>query len=86
MLGFEPERRRGDGTGIRVAYVMSGSAAARAGLRRGDTFLALDGRPTPVMGSLVAFLRHRRIGERARLRIERDGRIVDLEARLGTGD
>ncbi|MHC4862387.1 MAG: PDZ domain-containing protein [Planctomycetota bacterium] len=84
MLGIEAERSRGAGTGIRVAYVMSGSAAERAGLTPGDTILSLDGRPTPVMGSLVALLRKRRAGEEAVLEVERDGKILRLTARLAS--
>ena len=75
----------GDGTGIRVAYVMSGSAAERAGLRPGDTILSLDGRQTPVMGSLVALLARRSAGETAVLEVEREEKIVRLEVKLSSG-
>jgi len=52
-----------------VACVITGSAAARAGLRPGDTIISVNGRDPRVRGTFA----ERRIGTRWVMRIERGG-------------
>jgi S1-C subfamily serine protease len=77
------ERREGSTetrsvTTVTVAQVHPGSPAARAGVRPGDTLVAVDGRT-----DLPAALSERRLapGDQVRLRIRRDGRERDVMLR-----
>lgn len=60
---------------LRVASVVSGAPAQRAGIRPGDVLLRIDGRPltTPGAGHFAAGLRP---GQPVRFEVRRDGRTV----------
>lgn len=69
--------RRG---GALVAEVVEGSAAAAAGLRRGDVIVTLDGRPVASSSDLRNAVGLMRIGTRIELGVLRDGRQLTLHA------
>jgi len=68
--------RRGEG--FLVVYVERGSSAWDAGLRRGDVLLAVDGRRLSSAGELRLLFLSRRVGDRVRLTIIRNGRRKEL--------
>lgn len=70
-----------------VEEVHPGSAAASVGLRPGDRIVSIDG--VEVFGSLAPIIGAIRVGQRASMLIDRDGRMVRLLPRLRarpTGD
>lgn len=67
----------------RVAAVVEGSPAARAGLQAGDYVMAIDGEPVRSGTSLVAQLRERAAGTTVKLSVLRDDQQVAVEVTLG---
>lgn len=63
----------------RVARVITGSNADRAGIQVGDVILASNGRD----GREIPLLRDRRPGAEYDLRVRRDGRVRDVHVVLG---
>ncbi|WP_018410641.1 RIP metalloprotease RseP [Methyloversatilis thermotolerans] len=68
-----------------VGSVEDDSAAARAGIRPDDRIVAVDGRPVTDWTSMVDIVRDRP-GRETAVRIERDGRALDLPVVIGTAD
>jgi len=68
--------------GALVADISKGSPAEKAGLRRGDIILKVDGKEIPTVSSLQQEIRSCRPGERVRLEVWRDGKSIVLEATL----
>ncbi|MDT8435174.1 MAG: RIP metalloprotease RseP [Gemmatimonadota bacterium] len=60
-----------------AADVAPGSPAERAGLREGDRFLAVAGRPTRDVSEVIRGILQRP-GEPVRVRVERDGERLDI--------
>ena len=69
-------------TGATIAEVSQGTPAAEAGLRTGDTVIAVDGDRVDSTLSLVAHIRERTVGDRVTLTVLRDGKRVELQATL----
>lgn len=69
--------------GALVADISKGSPAEKAGIKRGDIILKVDGKETPTVSSLQQEIRSRRPGDRIRLEIWRDRQSIVLEATLG---
>lgn len=71
--------------GVRVAEVLEGSAAHAAGLKTGDRLLTLDGRWTDTVEDCYEAAALAKPGEKAVVRLRRDGRELELEVtpRLG---
>jgi serine protease Do len=68
----------------RIATVMPGLAADRAGLKAGDVILQVDGVETKGRQNLQQAIRAHQPGDRVTLVIERDGRQQTLEVTLGS--
>jgi S1-C subfamily serine protease len=68
--------RRG---GVEVLQVLESSPAERAGLRRGDLVIDLDGEPVDDANALQRLMVAERIGRRVRVRVLRSGAPVDVE-------
>ncbi len=71
-----------DGTGVRVARVMPGSPAERAGLQAGDILVALDGRPLAGLRDLSKALAAHEPGDHVTVTVLRDGKRLALETTL----
>jgi len=72
------------GSGAGLAAVTAGGPAADAGLRAGDKIVAVDGRSVHGSAALMAAVDAHAPGDRVTVAVQRDGRRVELEVRLGT--
>ncbi|MCG6963618.1 MAG: M20/M25/M40 family metallo-hydrolase [Acidobacteria bacterium] len=70
------------GTGVRVAQVLPGSAAERAGIRAGDVVTAFDGAPVADLRAYSSALKAHQPGDEVEITVQRDGKQVKLTARL----
>jgi S1-C subfamily serine protease len=66
---------------VEVVDVIQGSAAERAGLRRGDLIVSIDGQPVQSAGDLQRLLTAERIGNELAVEFARDGAVASLAAR-----
>ncbi len=67
-----------------VVHVISGSAAATAGVHTGDIIAAIDDQETGSVDELQELLRSRNVGQAVRLSIRRAGQRLQLKATLQT--
>jgi hypothetical protein len=68
-----------DKDGVDVKEVVAGSAADKAGLKRGDRLLTLDGRWTDSLADLYDAAGYVKAGTTVKVRIQRGGKEMDLE-------
>lgn len=61
-----------------VEGVAPGSAAAAAGIKKGDRLVSFDGEPVKDMFDVMYPLTQKRPGQRARLKVERAGKTLEL--------
>src|SRR5438132_9109688 len=80
FLGVGGDGHAGDGA--RLAHVMPGSAAERAGLRAGDVLVRVDGVSVDGFEALRTAIRARQPGDTVRLVYLRDGRDHETSATL----
>jgi S1-C subfamily serine protease len=71
--------RLGRGKGIEVVEVVSGSPAARAGLRAEDLIVEVDGEPMGDVGDLQRLMVAERIGQGVEVQVVRGGAFLKLE-------
>ncbi len=69
--------------GALVSNVERGGAADKAGLKSGDVIRKLNGQPIVASGDLPAMLSLAKPGDQVKLDVWRDGKIVQIGARLG---
>jgi hypothetical protein len=74
-----------DKDGVDVKDVVPGSAADRAGLKRGDRLLTLDGRWTDSLADLYDAAGYVKGGTTVKVRIQRGGKEMDLEVTPAKG-
>ncbi|HEX2102686.1 MAG TPA: trypsin-like peptidase domain-containing protein [Solirubrobacteraceae bacterium] len=70
--------------GAGVAQVRGAGPAADAGLEVGDVVTAIDGKPVRSADALVAAVDSHEPGDEVTLKVRRDGRIRDVDVKLGT--
>lgn len=73
----------GGGSGAIVNTVEPGTPAAKAGLKRGDIILSLNGAPINGAGDLRARIADTAPGTTVQLKVFRDGKTFDLPATVG---
>lgn len=59
------------------------SPAGKAGIKRGDIVVSIDGKPTPDGDILRSLISVRRPGQDVTIRLWRDGKITEVTAKLG---
>ena len=69
--------------GVVIAEVMEGSAAEDAGLKAGDIVISVDGKKVETTAQLRNEIGQRRIGEKVKLSILRDGRSKVVKVKVG---
>jgi S1-C subfamily serine protease len=74
------QERFGRKTGLRVSQVVSGSPAARAGLRAGDLLLTAAGKPVEKAQDLQRLMFADAIGKPFAITVMRNGALVDVIA------
>ncbi|TYB33947.1 MAG: DegQ family serine endoprotease [Flexistipes sinusarabici] len=70
-------------TGALVADVVKGDPASKAGVKAGDIILAVDGEKIEESRELVNYIGKKSPGEKVNLKIYRDGKIINIEVKLG---
>ncbi len=79
-VGYDPATRP---DGVQVQGVSPGEPADRAGLRRDDRIVMIDGAPIRDLFSYGTASRHFQAGKPAVFRVVRGGKVVDLTVRPG---
>jgi serine protease Do len=79
-LGVSVEDREG---GVRIAGLERGGPAARAGLRSGDTVVAINGEHINSSRGLVRAIAAVAPGNSARVTVRREGREMDFPVTVG---
>ncbi len=69
--------------GVVIAGVQPGSAAESAGLEAGDIVISIDGEPVESSAQLRNEIGQRRIGQKLRVTILRDGKTKVVQAKVG---
>jgi serine protease Do len=69
--------------GALIMQLVPGGPAEKAGLQRGDVIIAVDGVPVDGMDSLTAEIRRRKVNDRIKITIVRDGKEKTVELTLG---
>lgn len=72
--------------GAVVSEVTASSPAAVAGIRKGDVILEFNGRPVRAMRDLPKWVAAQRPGTRARLKLLRDGRPLEVAVHVSSAD
>jgi membrane-associated protease RseP (regulator of RpoE activity) len=85
-LGVHLSQSREGAAGARIQQVFPAGPAARAGLWAGDVIVAADGQPIRSADELIAFVDTKQPREEAKFTVQREGREVQIAARLGGGD
>ena len=83
MLGVVGAPGAVDLRGVLVARVMPNSPAAKAGIRRHDSILKIDGVELEGLAQLVNIIRDKKPGDKVKLMVRRRSRQMELEATLG---
>lgn len=81
FLGVACDQDR-PGPGALVNEVVPDTAAAKAGLQKGDVILAIDGAVIPHAFAVRFEIGRRRSGDKVKLRILREGKEIEVEAEL----
>ncbi|MGD8688260.1 MAG: PDZ domain-containing protein, partial [Syntrophobacterales bacterium] len=68
---------------LTVAGFSSGSGAEKAGIKKGDIVLAVDGQKVADFDDLRIILATRQVGDVVRVKVRRDKAAVELEVELG---
>jgi S1-C subfamily serine protease len=82
FLGVQFDTEATNVRGARITRVIEGSAAEKAGMRLGDVVVEANGVEILVPTDLAREIRKFRVGAELHMRVERDGRKVDLTAIL----
>lgn len=69
--------------GVVVAQVQGGSPAAKAGIEAGDIVISIDGKAIDSAAEMRNEIGSRRIGDKIKLTLLRDGNSKSVEARIG---
>ncbi|HUH38378.1 MAG TPA: DegQ family serine endoprotease [Spongiibacteraceae bacterium] len=69
--------------GVLIAEVQKDSAADKAGMKAGDVVISIDGKPVESAAALRNAVGVRRIGDKLRLTVLREGKTREIKARIG---
>ena len=83
--GLTARKTDDDKAGIVVKEVLAGSAAAEAGLKPGDRLLTVDGRWTDSLPDLYEVAGHIKPGVRVPVKLQRDGKEMELQIKPRAG-
>lgn len=80
----EPIRPGDDSSGLKVRYVVPGSAAGTMGLKKGDEIVALNDIIISDLPTFVRELRREKVGAKIRFLLRRGGEKVKLRGKIGS--
>lgn len=83
FLGVAASPAYADQPGLKVGNVTPGSAAAVAGIVEGDVIVEVEGVAMNRTTDLVAQIRGKKVGDKLKLKIDRNGEELNVEAVLG---
>lgn len=84
--GFRAGKQTSDEeAGVAIKEVLAGSAAAAAGLKKGDRLLSIDGRWTDSLHDVFDIVAHLKPGIAVPFAIRRDGKTLTLEIKPRAG-
>ena len=87
MISREVALMNGVPAGAYVVEVIDDSSADKAGVQKGDIIVEFDGKKvSEVKDGLVKLMMDKRIGEVVRLKVWRDGKMVEMKVKLGGSD
>jgi S1-C subfamily serine protease len=69
--------------GVLVVQVLPNTPAAKAGLRRGDTILEIDGQPVTSADTLQSIVENSRVGNPLKLKLQRGKSVISLDVKTG---
>ena len=69
---------------VKVASVVSGSPADKAGLQAGDVITAIDGKQIATADDLTALVNSYKPGDKAALTVDRNGSTKSISVTFGT--
>lgn len=81
LLGVSAENHA---SGVMVAMVQPGSAAANAGIVVGDIIAKIDGHKLPDFDRLTARIAQHQVGDKIDVEVIREGKALPLKVELGT--
>jgi putative serine protease PepD len=81
-LGVSLSDRKDGGAGAVVAEVQADSPADKAGIKVNDIVLEINGKAISGQGALIAVVRDSAPGDVLKIKVERDGAMKDLTAKL----
>ena len=70
------------GEGVLVSGVLPGSPAEKAGMRKGDRVVAMNAEPIADLAAFSIVLKTHAPGDTVRVRFQRDGEPMEIEAVL----
>lgn len=68
--------------GAFVLQVVEGGPAQKAGIKRGDVIIAVNGKIVDGMDQLVAEIRKNKVGEKVKVKVNREGNELEFEVEL----
>ncbi len=82
FLGIKFEMSYDKNDGVLVGEVIAGSAAQEAGLQEGDLIVEFDGKPVRTPRDIVVIIQQKKVGDKVKFKIKRNGAEMVLEATL----
>lgn len=76
------EEDEGKDKGLEIMEVQANSAAAEAGLKKGDIIIEVDGRPMTATSSLSEYIGTKRPNEKVTISVKRDGKLKQFDVTL----
>jgi S1-C subfamily serine protease len=77
------ERKLPVSEGAVIERVFPGTGAEKAGLKKNDVVVSLDGQPVRTMDDLILFVRRKNVGDTVALGVWRDGKKITIQMVVG---
>ncbi len=83
FMGIQADVNATDVDGVKLADVIKGGGAERAGLKAGDVILEFDGVPTKIFDDLRLMIEKKSVGDQFKVKVRRGEEELDLTGTLG---
>lgn len=78
MFGEETDK------GMKATRFVDDSPAAKAGIKENDIVMSVDGKETKAVADLTLAIQDKKPGDKVKVKLERDGKPLEIEVTLGT--